>query len=232
MCADSAQRPQTFSDRNKIRSVSFAEGSLRTPRAGNEPRKGARTQAGPGAFMAKREEHDPLTNLTLRQQRYVDEIVNGKHKSKKDAALAAGYTESMAVKPGSKIETEDVREAFRQMMRKASPYEKCCQRIAEGQDAEIREPVIYRGKIVGWSTTPDYKERREYTKLAVEWGSYHIPEANINVSGTIQIDPGERLKQLFERGAARHQAALNEAGTTGSSEHSGLERDYKEGSEL
>lgn len=111
--------------------------------------------------------------LSPRKRKYVDGRAKGL--SKKDAALAAGYSESVALKAKSHIETPEVRAAFAQLMRKKIPAERIAQRISEGLDAMETKffqkdgVVTDRRDVIAWS------ERRQYASLAAELGGYHAP---------------------------------------------------------
>jgi len=72
--------------------------------------------------------------LTPKQRKYVKGVVEGK--SKKQAALDAGYTESMAQKPKDKIETPAVKAAFTELLEQAGVTDELlAQRIFEGLNA-------------------------------------------------------------------------------------------------
>jgi len=62
-----------------------------------------------------------LENLRPRKLAYVQGRLDGK--SKKQAALDAGFSETMANHAADKIETRDVREAFARLVREMVPPE-------------------------------------------------------------------------------------------------------------
>ena len=62
-----------------------------------------------------------LENLPPRKLAYVQGRLDGK--SKKQAALDAGFSETMANHAADKIETRDVREAFARLVREMVPPE-------------------------------------------------------------------------------------------------------------
>src|SRR3982751_4011256 len=121
--------------------------------------------------------------LNVQQRQYVQNRVKGM--KKRPAALAAGYSEAMAEKASFRIETPNVRAEFKRLMQKAVPYQKACQRMAEGVDAMNDDGL------------PDMKERREYLKLAVAYADYYVEKTELDVSGRIESECGERLAKLL-----------------------------------
>lgn len=122
--------------------------------------------------MAGKKKSEILDDLKPRERKYVEGRVSGK--SKKQAALAAGYSESMANSAVAKIETPNVRAAFQRAVRAAIPESKIVGRLSEGLDAEHSRPVISGKEVIDTITEPDYRERREYLSLAAKFGGYHI----------------------------------------------------------
>lgn len=77
------------------------------------------------------------------------------------------------------IETVQLKAQFAKLARRFAPAHKIAQRLAEGMDAtrpEVTESeAVVEGKKIKQQTItelPDMKERREYIKLAAEWGGY------------------------------------------------------------
>ena len=104
------------------------------------------------------------------KRKYLNGLVAGK--SKRQAAIAAGYSESTASSAKAHIETPDVREEFAEIMRRKCPAEKIALRVAEGLNART---VITGadGQII--SSEVLWGERRHYAKLAAEFGGYYVP---------------------------------------------------------
>jgi phage terminase small subunit len=145
---------------------------------------------------------DLLDELDMRERRYIEGRLAGK--SKTQAALDAGYTESMAAKAGDKIESKDVRRAFQELARQAVPTEKIMQRLAEGLDAVRLKPVVRDKKIIGTVEEPDYRERREYMELASRYGGRYIDRSEIDLSGEVNVgDPEQRIRELLDRADSR-----------------------------
>ena len=69
--------------------------------------------------MEEEQKSDLLDALEIRERKYIEGRLSGK--SKMQAALDAGYTESMAANATVKIESRDVRRAFRIWRGKRSP---------------------------------------------------------------------------------------------------------------
>ena len=135
------------------------------------PRGGKR----PGAGRRKRSQMPTvLEKLPPRKQKYVAGVIEGK--SRRRAALDAGYSDAVARHPAERIETADVREAFQVLMRRVAPAEKIVQRIAEGLDAVEVRTAVSEGKITDSKEFTDYEQRRKYAELAAELGGYHDPK--------------------------------------------------------
>lgn len=140
---------------------------------------------------------DPLRSLDIRKQRYVAGRLEGK--SKKSAALEAGYSQSMAENAAAKIETKQVRQAFQSLARKAIPAEKIVERLKEGLDATWVHQDNKRGTIA----EPYYRERREYVILAAKLGGYYVEKKDIDAE--IKVDDAEatarreRVELLLDR---------------------------------
>src|SRR5579862_1279092 len=71
--------------------------------------------------------------LPPKKQCYLEGRISGK--SKRQAALAAGYSDSMASHATDKIETADVQRAFAALIRERIPPERITKAISEGLDA-------------------------------------------------------------------------------------------------
>jgi len=129
--------------------------------------------------------------MTHRQRKYVNERSKGKNK--RQAALAAGYAPSTALRVKQHIETPEVRAAFAAVIRKQIPPEKIARRIKEGLDAKETQ-FFQRGGIVTDSREAvSWAERRQYAALAAEFGGYHVPA--VEVTGSITHELTEREKQ-------------------------------------
>lgn len=122
---------------------------------------------------------DSLNKLSPRKRKYVKALAQGK--TKKAAALEAGYSESTADVAKSHIETPDVRQAFQEIIRKRIPAEKIAQRIDEGLDAletQVFSHVVgskLKGNEKVEVTKVDkiaWSERRQYAALAAVYGGY------------------------------------------------------------
>ena len=113
--------------------------------------------------------------------------------TKKDAALAAGYAPSTALRVANNIETPDVRAAFAELMRKKAPAAKIAARIAEGLDATKTEFFQKDGVVTDSRDVIAWNERRMYASLAAEYGGYFIPPKSEN------SDTGAKVLIVFNR---------------------------------
>ena len=80
--------------------------------------------------MEEEQKSDLLDALEIRERKYIEGRLSGK--SKMQAALDAGYTESIAANATVKIESRDVRRAFQDLAREAIPAEKIMGETARG----------------------------------------------------------------------------------------------------
>jgi hypothetical protein len=128
--------------------------------------------------MASRKKSEKiLEKLQPRQRQYVKNRVAGK--SKKTAALEAGFSESMAENAAAKIETSDVREAFRKLVQQEIPASKIVARLKEGLDAMETKLFQKDGIITDARDLVEYSERRNYLELAAKMGGYYIEKQEI-----------------------------------------------------
>lgn len=133
-----------------------------------------------------------------------------KGKSKLQAAKAADFSDSMARVAGAKIETADVRRAFQALIRQTIPSEKIAERLAEGLDAMETEFAKEKGMITDERDVIAWSERREYLKLATEYGGYFVPKAEIEISKSLSEMTDDELR-------ARAQELLSVGSDTGTS---------------
>jgi hypothetical protein len=118
---------------------------------------------------------EPMENLPPKKRAYIEGRLGGA--SRRQAALGAGYSESMANNPTQKIETADVREAFATLIRETIPAEKIAKTIAAGIEANETKFFSHEGKVEDQRDVIAWSERRQYAALAAEYGGYHKPAA-------------------------------------------------------
>jgi len=132
-----------------------------------------------------------LETLPPRKAAYVRGRLDGK--SKKEAALDAGFSETMAEHAADKIETSDVREAFALLIREMIPPEQIAKAIVEGMTATETKFFSHEGVVQDQRQVPAWSERRQYAELAAEYGGYHKPskgDQGQGGGGVILILPG------------------------------------------
>lgn len=120
-------------------------------------------------------------SLPPKKQAYVEGRIAGK--SKKQAALAAGYSESMASHATDKIETKDVRQAFAALIRETIPPERITKAISEGLDAMETKFFSSEGEVKDTRDVIAWSERRQYAAMATEYGGYHVPDKSDREQG-------------------------------------------------
>lgn len=113
-------------------------------------------------------------SLPAKKQAYIEGRIAGK--SKRQAALDAGYSTSMADHATDKIETRDVREAFAALIRETVPPERIAKAISEGLDAMETKFFSSEGEVKDSRDVIAWTERRQYAELAAEYGGYHAPD--------------------------------------------------------
>ncbi len=122
----------------------------------------------------------PLTPKEVRKQRFVAALVEGK--SMRAAALEAGYSESMANVAGVEI-MPMCREAFRKALGHRISIGKLADTISAGLDAEYTQYFADKGRVIDERRNPDYRERREYSKLAANLMSFEPPKEITGADG-------------------------------------------------
>jgi hypothetical protein len=159
------------------------------PRGGKRPGSGRK---GNGELAAKEKsgaakKPDPLIALSVRKRLYLESLVTGK--TKLQSALDAGYAESVAKTAKEHIETPDVQAAFAALIQSVIPAEKIVARIAEGLDAMETKVFSFQGMIFDKEEFVSWTERREYLKLATEYGGYFVePEKKVALRGTLTLE--------------------------------------------
>jgi phage terminase small subunit len=133
-------------------------------------------------------------SIKPRERKYLKGLVNGK--SKKDAALDAGYSMSMAENAAAKIEKPNVQRAFQEMIRKHIPDEKIVQRLKEGLDAEETKFFQHEGNVQEERNVISWGERRNYLELAAKFGGYYIDKKEIDVRDVTQEFAGKTAEEL------------------------------------
>lgn len=102
--------------------------------------------------------------LSLKERRYLANRLQGK--SKKDSAIDAGFSQSIAHNATVKIESRaHVRAALEEAVLKAVPVSKFLRRLEEGFDATTVKVATMDGQITDFIEVADYGERRQYMDM-------------------------------------------------------------------
>jgi hypothetical protein len=123
-----------------------------------------------------------FTVLQPRQREYIKARADGKSRS--EAKRIAQYAESTQPRH---IENSSVKAAFARIVRRAAPADKLAKRIEEGLDA-TRTVIVGKGESSEAVEAVDFRERREYVKLAAEFGQYVEPEAKSQNQVPIEVN--------------------------------------------
>lgn len=120
-----------------------------------------------------------FNTLTPRKRLYLKAVTEGK--SKAEAKRIAQYSPNYSP---SQIETPQLKAQFARLVRQFAPAHKIAQVIADGLDAKETKFFQHEGKVVETHDVINYAERRQYAKLAGEFGQYVEAEkgAEVNVA--------------------------------------------------
>src|SRR5215472_14053003 len=113
-------------------------------------------------------------SLPPKKQAYLEGRLAGK--SKRQSALEAGFSQSMADHASTKIETSDVQEAFAALIRQRVPLERLAKAIAEGLDAMETKFFAEKGVVKDRRDLISWPERRQYAELAAKFAGYYAPD--------------------------------------------------------
>jgi hypothetical protein len=113
-------------------------------------------------------------SLPPKKQAYVEGRIAGK--SKRQAALAAGFSESMSSHATDKIETKDVREAFTALIRETVSADEIAEALRAGMKAMDTKFFSEKGVVQDQRDVVAWSERRQYAQLAAEYGRYYVPD--------------------------------------------------------
>lgn len=121
-----------------------------------------------------------------KERRYVAGRVAGK--SKRKAALDAGYTESMAENAKQKIDDKPAVQAlFTQILDTAGVSDRLlAQRIYQGLHAMQTKTATHEGVISDHKNMVDFGERREMTELALKLKGHLIDKAEVRMVRTYE----------------------------------------------
>jgi hypothetical protein len=113
-----------------------------------------------------------FTRLNPRKRKYIDGRSQGL--SKREAKNLAGYAASTST---YSVENSSVKAALARLIKQAVPAHVLVRRIAEGVSAHETKFFQKEGVVTDQRDVVAWSERREYLKLAAEYGQYVEPEA-------------------------------------------------------
>jgi hypothetical protein len=147
-----------------------------------------------------------------RKLKYACGLAEGK--TKKQAALDAGYSLSVAKTAKAHIETRDVLEALQRKIRERIPIDRIVERLSEGLDAVETKFFCKNGLATEMRQVTDWAERREYIKLIAKYGGYFIEGAEVRENADDSSDdPAENLRAIFRQAIARAAEAQRREGS-------------------
>jgi len=138
---------------------------------GNGQNGGTNEASGTGVKKRRRQSESvgKIRLPNVRARRFVQNLVAGQNM--KQAALAAGYTESMADKACVKILPASIAE-FRAVLERKVPIGKIADTIAAGLDAMETKIATDKGVISDTQDFISFSERRQYAELAAKLQGY------------------------------------------------------------
>lgn len=131
--------------------------------------------------------------------------------NKKDAALAAGFSSSMAWNAGAKIETPEVLgaiESFEKALVVGIPTATLVQKFAEGLEATVVKTAQRDGDITDVREFPDYPTRLQYLEQIVLISKRYQPKSTTEHTGkdggpielmALSYEELQQRKQWLER---------------------------------
>lgn len=128
------------------------DGGSKKGKASGKPRKKAK----------KKKKRSPSPRVKI----YAAKLLEGK--SKKEAALTAGYSASMADNPAHKIERPN-QDYFRRLMDEHIPDELMAIKTREGLDATVVKTATFEGAITDVKVFADFSTRAKYLEMAAEF---------------------------------------------------------------
>lgn len=134
--------------------------------------------------------------LNRKQRLYVEGVAAGK--SRRRAALEAGYSLASANNPGHNIERGRVREVFAELIRANVPPELIVQRIREGLDAVEIKLFQHEGRVLDSKPLVNWSERRQYAELAARYGGYYVDRQEIELADQQDDLPEDQLIKKTE----------------------------------
>ncbi|MGB8989260.1 MAG: hypothetical protein WCC37_21865 [Candidatus Sulfotelmatobacter sp.] len=138
-----------------------------------------------------------FTKLQPRQKKYLEGRTQGM--TKREAKRYAQYAESTSP---ARIENQSVRAAFARLIKQAVPAHLLTKRIAEGVSAHETKFFQKEGVVTDQRDVVAWSERREYLKLAAEYGQYVEPDAK---AGDVNVAVGFTLINGITKPRGRSQ---------------------------
>lgn len=151
---------------------------------GGGNKKGAKAKpgkAGKKPGKKKKAKRAPSPRVKI----YAAEVLKGK--SKKEAALVAGYSQSMADNPAHKIERPN-QDYFRRLMDEHIPDELMAIKTREGLDATVIKIATFEGRITDAQAYADFPTRAKYLEMAAEFkGRVQRGGGQVNVNLPVML---------------------------------------------
>ena len=116
---------------------------------------------------------------TARLEKFTSGVLEGK--TMRQAALDAGYSESMARKPGQHL-VPNMRKFFRQALEHHAPIGKLTKRLAEGLDAEETKFFQHEGRVVDQRNVIAWSERRQAAETIARLAGFE-PDRSMALTG-------------------------------------------------
>lgn len=108
-----------------------------------------------------------FTKLLPRQRKYLEGLAQGMSKTE-----AKNYAQYAASTGSYHIENSSIKAAFSKLIRRTVPAHRIAKLISEGLEAKETKFFQKEGMVVETRDVINWSERREFAKLAVEFGEY------------------------------------------------------------
>lgn len=175
---------------------------VRTASVKGRARKAGRGKQSKQSKPAPLKTSDRIPQVSEKQAKYVAGLAE--LKTKKQAALDAGYSESVARAASASIEGPGVRELFQTIARCWIDPELLGKRIAEGLNANETKFFQYAGVVTEQIDVVSWSERRQYAELAARFAGYHVDKQEVEVKHGLSPEiASKELDELLASIAAR-----------------------------
>lgn len=125
----------------------------------------------------------PAHDLTPKKRRYIQERLKHPLKSKKDCAIAAGYSPNTAHNVAAKVERGCREKLMESMKRHGISDDYLIKRLKEGLNAKDTKYFAHEGRVRDKKTSIDHNARRSYLDMAFSLRGDFIDKKELEITG-------------------------------------------------